>query len=160
APQTKEEESLCALWSKLLQVSPVGATDNFFALGGNSLLAVRMAARLKELFGRDVPVLQVFEHPTVRGLVAALTSSKTECTLQRHLQRARAVRQERESIAIVGMACRFPGADDVEALWRLLTQGKETVSFFKDAELDPFVPKALSSDPRYVKARGVLKNVN
>src|SRR5262249_54017496 len=69
AAQGRDEEALCALWSKLLQVSPVGATDNFFALGGNSLLAVRMAARLKELFGREVPVLQVFEHPTVRALL-------------------------------------------------------------------------------------------
>jgi amino acid adenylation domain-containing protein len=160
AAQGRDEEALCALWSKLLQVTPVGATDNFFALGGNSLLAVRMAARLKELFGREVPVLQVFEHPTVRGLLEALNESKADSTLQRELSRARAVRQEREAVAIVGMACRYPGADDVEALWRMLTQGRETISFFKDAELDPWVPRSLATDPRYVKARGVLKNVD
>jgi amino acid adenylation domain-containing protein len=159
APIGKDEEALCGLWGKLLQVNPVGATDNFFALGGNSLLAVRMAARLKELSGREVPVLQVFEHPTVRGLLAAVDESKSDSTLTRALERARSLKTTRESVAIVGMACRYPGADDVEALWRVLTQGRETVSFFKDAELDPFVPKELRLDPRYVKARGVLKHV-
>jgi amino acid adenylation domain-containing protein len=160
AAQGREEEALCALWSQLLHVSAVGATDNFFALGGNSLLAVRMAARLKELLGREVPVLQVFEHPTVRGLVAKLNDSTTQNALQRDLARAKSVRQEREPVAIVGMSCRYPGADDVEALWRVLTQGRETVSFFKDAELDPWIPKDVRTDPRYVKARGVLKGVD
>ncbi len=160
APQSAREEALATLWSRLLQVSPVGVTDNFFSLGGNSLLAVRMAARLKELEGREVPVLKVFEHPTIRGLVEALNDDGAKGSLERQLARTRLAREEREAVAIVGMACRYPGANDVETLWRVLTEGKETISFFKDAELDPNLPREVVKDPRYVKARGVLKNVD
>jgi len=160
APQTPDEEAVAGLWSGLLHVSPVGVTDNFFALGGNSLLAVRMAARLRELKGQDVPVLQVFEHPTIRGLLEALAQRGTNGALERQLKKAREVREDREAVAIVGMACRYPGAGDVESLWRVLTEGKETISFFKDAELDRALPKSLTKDPRYVKARGVLEDVD
>src|SRR5205085_2127539 len=108
------------------------------ALGGNSLLAVRMAAGLRALHGREVPVLRVFEHPTIRGLLAALSDSARTDTLALRVQRAKSINPgAREPVAIVGLACRFPGADDVESLWRVLTEGKETISFFKPEELDP-----------------------
>ena len=55
------------------------------------------------------------------------------------------------AIAIVGMSCRFPGADDVTAFWRNLEQGVESISFFSEAELlAAHVDTALLADPAYV----------
>src|SRR3712207_1809604 len=66
---------------------------------------------------------------------------------------------EYDGIAIVGMAGRFPGAETVEKLWANLVAGKETISFFSDAELaeSGLSIRALSRRGRYVPARGVLK---
>jgi acyl transferase domain-containing protein len=60
-------------------------------------------------------------------------------------------------IAIVGMACRVPGAGDVEAFWRLLAEGREAITRFSDDELlAQGVPAATLADPSYVRAKGVL----
>ena len=65
-----------------------------------------------------------------------------------------------DAIAIVGMAGRFPGAADVHELWRNLRDGRESITFFDDAELAASgVPPELSSHPGYVRAAGVLDGV-
>jgi acyl transferase domain-containing protein len=65
-----------------------------------------------------------------------------------------------EPIAIIGMACRFPGANNIHEYWENLTKGIETISTFTDKELiDSGVPLELLNDPRYVKSTGALENI-
>ncbi|HVR96634.1 MAG TPA: amino acid adenylation domain-containing protein, partial [Thermoanaerobaculia bacterium] len=70
APRTPVEELLAAIWAELLGREQVGARDDFFALGGHSLLATRMVARLRAVFGVDLPVRRLFERPTLEALAA------------------------------------------------------------------------------------------
>jgi amino acid adenylation domain-containing protein len=72
APATDAERDLVEVWESLLGVRPVGVGDDFFALGGHSMLAVRMMARLRARFGVDLPLAALFERPTVRDLAALL----------------------------------------------------------------------------------------
>lgn len=67
-PRTETEKSLAALWSELLQVENIGVNDDFFDLGGKSLLAIRMVARISDDLGVDVQLRHLFERPTVAGL--------------------------------------------------------------------------------------------
>jgi phthiocerol/phenolphthiocerol synthesis type-I polyketide synthase E len=63
-------------------------------------------------------------------------------------------------IAIVGLACRFPGAGDPERFWRNLRNGVESVSFFSDGELRAAgIPPAVYSAPNYVRAHAVLEGI-
>ncbi len=65
------------------------------------------------------------------------------------------------AVAIIGIAARFPGAPTLEAFWRNLCDGVESISFFSDEELIAAgVAPALVADPRYVKARGVLADAD
>src|SRR6185295_9200461 len=65
-----------------------------------------------------------------------------------------------DAIAIVGLAGRFPGAADIDELWRNLCDGRESITFFNDAELAAAgVPRELSDRPDYVRAAGVLDDV-
>ncbi len=74
APRSEEEKVVAAAVAALLDVEEaVGLDDSFFDLGGHSLLAVRLAARLTEMSGRQLPLRAVFEQPTVAGLAAALS---------------------------------------------------------------------------------------
>ena len=70
--------------------------------------------------------------------------------------------QHYEGIAIIGMAGRFPGAENVEELWANLVAGRENVSFFDDSELaaSGLDPAELRSRGQYVPARGVLKDAD
>lgn len=65
-----------------------------------------------------------------------------------------------ESIAIVGMAGRFPGAKNVDEFWENLRDGVESISFFSEQELESFgIDESVLRDPRYVKARAVLEDI-
>ncbi|WP_131742158.1 non-ribosomal peptide synthetase [Actinomadura roseirufa] len=67
---TDTERRLAAIWRRVLNVAEIGPDDDFFALKGHSLLAVRITAAVIEEFGAEIPVRAVFEHPTVFELAA------------------------------------------------------------------------------------------
>jgi amino acid adenylation domain-containing protein len=70
--QSDVEEALAKIWREVLGVASVRATDNFFDLGGHSLLAIALFGRIKDQFGRSLPLGMLFERPTVRELAALL----------------------------------------------------------------------------------------
>ena len=71
-PRGPLEEGLAVLWAELLGLDAVGAADDFFALGGHSLAAARLAARVRDTFGRELPVRRILELPTVAEQARAL----------------------------------------------------------------------------------------
>jgi Condensation domain/Phosphopantetheine attachment site/AMP-binding enzyme C-terminal domain len=77
APRTELEGRLVRLWSELLDSAGVGTRDNFFQLGGSSMLLVRMQRRVQEEFGWSVPLVAFFEHPSVESLARFLARSRT-----------------------------------------------------------------------------------
>ncbi|HEX5720801.1 MAG TPA: amino acid adenylation domain-containing protein [Thermoanaerobaculia bacterium] len=68
APRTPVEEQVAAVWSEVLKRPRVGIHDDFFALGGHSILALQVATRLREAFGVEVPLRQIFEASTLADL--------------------------------------------------------------------------------------------
>src|SRR2546423_587361 len=72
APRTENEVLLAGIWANLLGVPHVGANDNFFELGGHSLRAIQMLARLGEAFRIDVPLRNLFDHPTLAEFAQSL----------------------------------------------------------------------------------------
>jgi iturin family lipopeptide synthetase A/iturin family lipopeptide synthetase C/tyrocidine synthetase-3 len=68
APRNETEQRLAAIWRELLQVETLGIEDDFFDMGGQSLLAIRAVARIREAFGVDLLLRNLFEFPTVAGL--------------------------------------------------------------------------------------------
>src|ERR1700733_2455606 len=68
APRTETEQQVAALLARLLHVDKVGANDNFFLLGGNSLLGTQVINRVSASFGVDLTLLALFDHPTVAGI--------------------------------------------------------------------------------------------
>ena len=72
APSTPVEEELAQIWSKVLSLEQVGIHDNFFDLGGHSLSATQVISLVRQAFHLDLPLLSLFEAPTVAGLAAML----------------------------------------------------------------------------------------
>jgi amino acid adenylation domain-containing protein len=77
-PQGPVEETLAEVWAGLLGLEQVGACDDFFALGGNSLLATRVASAYEARAGRRIPVRQLFQHSSVRALAQWLATTPAE----------------------------------------------------------------------------------
>jgi amino acid adenylation domain-containing protein len=68
APRTLVEQRLAELIAPLLHVERVGANDNFFLLGGHSLLGTQLLTRIGETFGIELSLLTIFDHPTLAGM--------------------------------------------------------------------------------------------
>jgi amino acid adenylation domain-containing protein len=72
APRTPAEVTLAGIWAEVLGVETVGREDEFFALGGHSLLGTRVLARIRQVLEVDLPLRALFEHPTLAGLGRAI----------------------------------------------------------------------------------------
>src|SRR5271157_4037856 len=76
APRTENEQAVAAIWSEVLKVGGIGLEDNFFDLGGHSLLVIRAVSRIRDVFEVDLPPSTFFAHPTVAGLARVLAEAK------------------------------------------------------------------------------------
>jgi hypothetical protein len=80
-----------------LQVEKVGIDDNFFDLGGHSLLMVTVQSQLKEVFKRDVPLVEFFKHPTIRLLSKLFTEERPREAASQSM-RERALKQKEAAL--------------------------------------------------------------
>lgn len=147
------------IWREVLHVDQIRRDDNFFDLGGNSLLLSEMQQKVAHTFNREVPLVTLFNHPTVESLARYFDSEQEvvaeeiSCTTKQVPKPA----ASQEPIAIIGMAGRFPGAKNVDELWRNLCAGVESISTFSDDELEAAgVDASVFNRPEYVRARPVL----
>jgi len=159
APSTPAEKNITNIWTELLLLDKIGVDDNFFQLGGNSLLALKSVAALKHQFAYEVPITKLYQFPTVSGIAKLISGANKTAAVSVKEKKAKDKGANRD-IAIIGMAGRFPGANTLEEYWALLTEGREAISFFSDAELDPSIPSSIKNDPAYVKARGLMDKAN
>jgi thioesterase domain-containing protein len=72
APRTRLEHEITAIWEGLFKVAPIGVFDDFFALGGHSLLVLQMAAKLRAVTGAELPLQVLVSATTIEGLAARL----------------------------------------------------------------------------------------
>jgi len=78
APQSPLEETLAAILAEVLGISDIGVNDNFFDLGGNSLMAAQTMSRLRRVMDLDVPMRVFFENPTLAGLAQAVAQRQAK----------------------------------------------------------------------------------
>jgi hypothetical protein len=82
---TAVETTIAAIWRDLLRLETVGPDQNFFDLGGNSLLMIRFHHRLETVLGISIPVVRLFERPTIRSLADILRGEEPIARSQQQL---------------------------------------------------------------------------
>ncbi len=75
-PRTSIEEELVNIWNQVLNVDMIGVHDNFFVLGGHSLVAVWVLSRVREVFHVDISMLSLFEEPTIANLASKIVQTQ------------------------------------------------------------------------------------
>ncbi len=157
AARTATETILTEIWQEILKLDRVGVEDNFFDLGGNSLLGLKAIAQIQARFQFKVSVVRLYQYPTIRSMADYLATVSTIVpTVSVASAPTRSTPVANNSVAVIGMVGRFPGADSIEQLWENLRAGTESITFFDESEIDPSVDRATIADPNYVRAKGVL----
>jgi FkbH-like protein len=112
APRSPVEVALASIWSELLGVDRVGIHDNFFAVGGHSLMATRIIGRVRDALRVEMPLRSIFEAPTIAQLAAKLIE-------QQQMARSALVDDLRQRVASMS-------PDEVRAMLRQLKAEQET----------------------------------
>jgi amino acid adenylation domain-containing protein len=158
------EGPISEIWKSLLGLPQISIDDNFFEVGGTSLLATVLLKRLNAAFQRELSIATVFEHTTIRAQAGLLRGEAVpdahvlfEATDRSHTSGVtRPV--ESPAVAIIGMTGRFPGAESVEDFWKNFCDGVESITFFDRSELEPSEQIVAAQNESYVAARPILKN--
>jgi acyl carrier protein len=83
APRTDTESLIANIWSQILGVEQVGVYDNFFDLGGHSLMATQILSRLRNVANVEIPLRAMYETPTVANLAEAVEVATRNLFMQR-----------------------------------------------------------------------------
>ena len=147
-------KAIANCWETILG-RQVAADDNFLDVGGTSLESVQLAEALEKVFSITLKSTFVFEYPSVQTqLRFFLESSEKE---KRYLSSASASASTTTvDCAVIGMACRFPGAKNAKEFWDNLVAGKETIRFFNEDEISSEVDQEERHHKHYVRAKGVV----
>ncbi|HEB87260.1 MAG TPA: amino acid adenylation domain-containing protein, partial [Gammaproteobacteria bacterium] len=116
APGTPFEEELAAIWCELLRLDRVGIHDNFFQLGGHSLLVMQVISRIKSVFQIDLALQTFFEYPTVAGISRIVINTKMEKADDRDLE---SILSELEEITEIVRRENFSPSPVSFTQWRL-----------------------------------------
>ncbi|MEY9995640.1 amino acid adenylation domain-containing protein/non-ribosomal peptide synthase protein (TIGR01720 family) [Streptomyces sp. V4I8] len=165
APSGDTERLLAGVWRDVLGVDGVGVHDRFFELGGNSVLLTKVHARLPEEIRRTVTLTDMFRLPTIASLAAHITGRGDGSRPHRDAVARPAGPRPADTgggrdIAVIGMAGRFPDADDLDEFWHNLVTGHHSVVRPTRAELlAAGVPEHDLDQPGYVRAHSRLRDI-
>ena len=148
---------LLSFWRKALGQPDLGVDSHLFDAGATSLMVLRFLAHVRRQGEQRLSVADVYDQPTLRALQLHLTQQTVRVQAPETAPESRAGNR---AVAIVGMAAMTPGAEDLDAFWQLLLDGRDAITHFAIDELDPRVPRELAGRETYVRARGVLAHAD
>jgi malonyl CoA-acyl carrier protein transacylase len=173
-PVTEIETQIAKIWQEILNLPEISIHENFFELGGYSILLVQVQSKLEELFPIPLSIVDMFNYPTISTLAkycrdviynVSTSNQQTESPSVKQGQKRAQFRNSRHSvgnsdIAVIGMSCRFPGANNIDEFWQNLVNGVESISFFSDEEvIAAGIDPKLVKNPNYVKAKPILSDI-
>jgi pyochelin synthetase len=138
SPRSDAEERLLKIWKEVLGVEQLSIADNFFEVGGDSLLLTAVLRKINQSQQPPLTIAHLFSYPTVQSLADYLSpGSKVQPGRPAAIaeRAARGPRPAEGDIAVIGLAGRFPDARNVEQLWQNLSAGRCAVRSFTEEEL-------------------------
>jgi len=165
SPKSEIEQKITHILQNVLGLDQIALNDNFFELGGDSLSLLQVHEQLTEVFGPGLSLVDLFTAPSIETLARRLSGSDTQAS-PTELGQARAqarsqskVAGRSNDVAVIGMSCRFPGAENIDAFWENLVNGVESITFFDKQDLlnGGFSPSVFDRD-EFVKASPMIKD--
>jgi amino acid adenylation domain-containing protein len=159
APTSSLERVLCKIFADVLGVSTerIGIHDNFFHLGGNSIVSIQLRNRLTELPEfRNLTIADIFRYNTIQSLTKLVYSNEPSILKNDNISS-----QNNQQIAIIGISGAFGGANNLDDLWKILIEQKEGTKFYNHDECRQLeVEEILLSNPAFIPVAGKIANID
>jgi amino acid adenylation domain-containing protein len=160
APFSQYETKIQEIWMELLDRDreQTSINDNFFDLGGHSLLLIQLKSKLEKYFKHEVKITQLLNYPTIahqarlieEGLKQDKEEYRDEAATEIKVKSKQRGQQDNRDIAVIGISLRVPGAANIHEFWSNLIDGTEYISFFEENELEG------SESYKFIKSRAKL----
>jgi len=153
--------AIADIWQQVLKLDEIDYDETFFELGGHSLLAFQVQMELEILIGRPVSIIELFNTPTIRSMAEYFSAEKpSKAAAKKKTSRNDKTANDSDAIAVIGMACRFPGADGPEEFWNNLKNGIESITFYTPEEaIKAGLSPQAAHNPAHVHAAPILDNI-
>ncbi|MTJ47693.1 non-ribosomal peptide synthetase/type I polyketide synthase [Dolichospermum sp. UHCC 0259] len=155
------EGELIKIWEEVLEVEPIGIKDNFFEVGGHSLLTAILQSKIAKELGIEISIMDIFQYPNIESLAKYLLNQESALRL-RSVSRQRSL-TEAKDIAIIGMSGRFPGAENINEFWQNLRDGVESIAPLSDEDVTlrlPGIDPDLLNNPNYIKIAALIPKID
>ena len=163
-PDSNLEKAVLEIWQSVLDMDNISTTDGFFEVGGNSILAVTLAKQVSTIFKVDFTAPSLFKYATVRGIAryveqaqktrAASTLLAKECTkaaVPPSSVEPAYPDYYQDSLAIIGISCQLPGAQNYHEFWQNLCEGKECRSQLSEEQLrQHHITEGMLANPNFI----------
>ena len=151
-------DDIKGIWCRVLGVSDLHVDDMFFEVGGSSLAAIQIQSELEALIGRTISMAELFDTPTIRTM-AAYFGDAVEPDASPAVN-ARSARSWGSDIAVIGIGCRFPGANGPAQFWDVLENCRETITrFAAEDAIEAGVAESAAHHPDQVNAAPILEDI-
>ncbi|HBE72103.1 MAG TPA: hypothetical protein DDW52_28535 [Planctomycetaceae bacterium] len=143
-PQSRVEESVCQICADVLHLQEIGLDDAFADLGCGSLQIVQIHSRLARAFGEELSITKLYTLSTARDVVAVVEAGRQaaeqddrSAPMIRQLEGSRSESTNSSGeIAVIGLAGRFPGADNARQMWENVKEGRSSITDIPESKLD------------------------
>lgn len=148
------------VWKEFLGKGDINISDNFFDIGGHSILIPQIVIALESRHNIKIKIVDLFQYPTIKELANYIDSKRIMPYVKK--EEVKKIRKFRSAdIAIIGMAGKFPGAENLEEFWRTIESGREEVILYTNEELEnKGIDKSLLSNVNYVPASPSLTSAD
>lgn len=161
-PLSEIEQTIRTIWKEVLNVDDINIHDNFFDIGGHSLMLTAVHARLQKEFVCPISLIDLFEFPTVYSLSRKISHKKNNQTISTtRISNLKITSiEDDDQIAVIGLAGRFPDCKNINSFWQALISNKNCISHFSHQEL---VAEGITDNflhnSNYIKAKGYLEDI-
>src|SRR3989339_589112 len=159
---TEAEEKIARIWQEVLGYGEIDVNDNFFEIGGDSLLIIQVHKKLEKIYPNRINIAELFTYPTITKLASYILSPRTESVSMTPASQPSAEARTGD-IAIVGMSLKTSLALNAAEFWQNLKAGRDCVRdipFSRKQDVDRYLDfKASRKEASYLKT-GYLEEID
>jgi len=150
------------IWAEVLNQQQIKRDDNFFDIGGSSLIYMEMISKAKQTYNIEIGAVDIFEAPRFDKFCTLIKSKNSTTTATDEFIQTQNGKQNinHAPIAIIGMSGRFPGAESAAQFWDNLKNEIDSITDFDISDLDLTEQKIAVENNNYIYARGIVNDVD